>query len=630
MSRKTVDLCRQLLNTISEATGAQDDWINVQIELSIPDTKEQRVCWAGTPKSRMSMGSSPRALTTYPNRTVSFQATPLYPKTPTEVQREEAVLFHQKCVELARDPAYKKRCWGYARRIAEHAEYVKREVEPRIQERQARVLEKARQRDLMYSWAMQLAETQLLAKRSSIEAKEARARALQVRRWPVGSREEVWRVMLVQALVAGQFPGLVADLRWRSTLTEYLPSQETWSPPSPMRRKAAVCLIQVFRTCRSLTRVRPVQHAIHELLRRVRRLQCWVRSCLQCRLATLDVLRMQWTAVMAKLQEDSKAMLQQRYETRVRNAIYWAEVELDTADFHFPDLRWPKIVQRKLLDQHTDMDVPGVFLTGVPESSTNTPSVASGLGASPAATLKQGEASKAPAVNGTISSHLQQLLEEGDRSSRRRRAVELRASVQQQRLRMLDLLDAMTARPDEADLFFVPPAHRVECITSEYHRRRHAFYLAYREWLRMQRASLLRLPLPTRPAESTSAAIASPPKEPLHVSFAIPTTKCPEVTLPDRSRSAPAVSPPLSLDAEVLGVRVAACTGRPIRRPPMFPRRWTRKRSPPSPAPPPAEPPDQAESFAASECPPPRPPSPPCRTASSPPSSPRPGSGTPQ
>lgn len=33
-------------------------------------------------------------------------------------------------------------------------------------------------------------------------------RALQVRRWPVGSREEVWRVMLVQALVAGQFPGM--------------------------------------------------------------------------------------------------------------------------------------------------------------------------------------------------------------------------------------------------------------------------------------------------------------------------------------------------------------------------------------------------------------------------------------
>lgn len=36
--------------------------------------------------------------------------------------------------------------------------------------------------------------------------------------------------------------------------------------------------------------------------------------CSSHRLATLDVLRMQWTAVMAKLQEDSKAMLQQRYE----------------------------------------------------------------------------------------------------------------------------------------------------------------------------------------------------------------------------------------------------------------------------------------------------------------------------
>lgn len=63
---------------------------------------------------------------------------------------------------------------------------------------------------------------------------------------------------------------------------------------------------------------------------------------------------------------------------------------------------------------------------------------------------------------------------------------QLRASVQQQRLRMLDLLDAMTARPDEADLFFVPPAHRVECITSEYHRRRHAFWQGWFRWFQFR------------------------------------------------------------------------------------------------------------------------------------------------
>lgn len=56
----------------------------------------------------------------------------------------------------------------------------------------------------------------------------------------------------------------------------------------------------------------------------------------------VQLVQLSSSSLSASARQDAPRLVCQ---TRVRNAIYWAEVELDTADFHFPDLRWPKIVQ---------------------------------------------------------------------------------------------------------------------------------------------------------------------------------------------------------------------------------------------------------------------------------------------
>lgn len=56
----------------------------------------------------------------------------------------------------------------------------------------------------------------------------------------------------------------------------------------------------------------------------------------------VQLVQLSSSSLSASARQDAPRLVCQ---TRARNAIYWAEVELDTADFHFPDLRWPKIVQ---------------------------------------------------------------------------------------------------------------------------------------------------------------------------------------------------------------------------------------------------------------------------------------------
>eukprot|EP00668_Euglena_longa_P046520 GGOE01062205.1.p1 GENE.GGOE01062205.1~~GGOE01062205.1.p1 ORF type:complete len:689 (+),score=88.68 GGOE01062205.1:110-2176(+) len=639
MSRKTVELCRQLLGTIAEATGAPDEWNSVRNEPSFTDLREQRVFWAAaTPKSR-SMGGSFHA-TAGPVAQPSWrqQAKAGRPKAPAEVEREEAALFHQKCVELNRDPAYKKRCQGYTRRIVEHALYMKQEAEPRIQERRALFMERARQRDRIYSTSLQLAEEELQAKRTSMEAKEARARMVWAKRCPAGALADVWAVLLVQALAADQFSSSLLDLERlppRITLTDYLPSQPSWCP-SPMRRRAVVLVVTVLRWHRSRARTRPLRRMAEEVLRRVCSLQLWARSHHRCRLATLDALRMQWIRVMDKLLEDSRAVLRQRLETRERNAVLWAEVPLDTIGFHFPALRWPKAVQRSLMDEHTARVGLTVAL------SSDESSLCHSLVPSPA--TKQGETANATAESGAISSTLHGLLEEGDHLSRRRRTLEIRAAVQQQRLRMLAVLDATTVEPDEAGVFFIQPFERVECLTSEYHRRRHAFYLAFREWLRSQRwarrtseaaqplSRSLHLP---RVESSAAAATHGPPlNEAPHARITVPPDHQALSHCSVRSHQAPPAHQPAGWEGQHMeagnsGVQVARFTGRPIRRPPMFPhpsdaRQHRRMRNRPGSNLAPSSPLQVDQEFApmTSECPPPRPPSPTFLTALPQPSSP--------